>query len=167
MSVRVVSNASPLIYLSKLGKLKLLQKLFKEILIPKEVFNEVVLRGKEGKFSGVLVIEDAVRRGWLKTKGTKVDRRLLKFAPELDLGETEVISLAREIKADLVLMDDASARSISESFGLDTKGTIYVLLKAYKSELITKEEIKTLLDKLILTGFRLSSEVYSRILKEL
>jgi len=167
MSVRVVSNSSPLIYLSKLGKLELLQKLFREILIPKEVFNEAVSRGKEGKFSEVLVIEDAVQQGWLKTKGTKVDRRLLEFAPELDLGEAEVISLAREIKADLVLMDDASARSISESFGLNTKGTIYVLLKARKSELITEEEVKTLLDKLVLTGFRLSSDVYSRVLREL
>lgn len=167
MSVRVVSNSSPLIYLSKLGKLELLRKLFREILIPKEVFNEVVSRGKEGKFSGVLVIEDAVHQGWLKIKGTKVDRRLLKFAPELDLGEAEAISLAREIKADLVLMDDASARSISESFGLNTKGTIYVLLKARKSELITEEEVKTLLDKLVLTGFRLSSDVYSRVLREL
>ena len=167
MSVRVVSNSSPLIYLSKLGKLELLRKLFREILIPKEVFNEVVSRGKEGKFSEVLVIEDAVNQGWLKMKGTKVDRRLLKFAPELDLGEAEVISLAKEIKADLVLMDDASARSISESFGLNTKGTIYVLLKARKSELITEEEVKTLLDKLVLTGFRLSSDVYSRVLKGL
>lgn len=165
--MRVVSNSSPLIYLSKLGKLELLRKLFKEILIPKEVFNEVVLRGKEGKFSEVLVIEDAIHERWIRIKGIKIDRRLLKFAPELDLGEAEVISLAREIKAGLVLMDDASARSISESFGRNTKGTIYVLLKAYKSELITKEEVKALLDKLISIGFRLSSEAYSRILGEL
>lgn len=167
MSTRIVSNSSPLIYLSKLGRLELLRKLFKEILIPKEVFNEAVLRGKEEKFSEALVIEDAMHEGWLKIKGTKVDRRLLEFAPELNLGETEVISLAREVKADLVLMDDASGRGVSESFGLNTKGTIYILLKAYKSGLIKKEEVKTLLDKLILAGFRLSSEVYSRILEEL
>lgn len=167
MSTKIVSNSSPLIYLSKLGKLELLRKLFKEILTPKEVFNEVVLQGKEEKFSEVLVIEDATHEGWLKIKGTKVDQRLLKFAPELNLGETEVISLTREVKADLVLMDDASARSVSESFGLNTKGTIYVLLKAYKSGLIKKEEVKNLLDKLIFAGFRLSSEVYSRILEEL
>lgn len=165
--MRVVSNSTPLIYLSKLGKLELLRKLFREIIIPKEVFNEVVSGGKKEKFPEVLVIEDAIHEGWIKTKEIKVDRRLLKFAPELDSGEAEVISIAREVKGDLVLMDDASARSISESFGLNTKGTIYVLLKAYKSGLITKEEVKGLLDKLILAGFRLSSEVYSRILKEL
>jgi hypothetical protein len=167
MSVKVVSNSSPLIYLAKLGKLELLRKLFKEILIPREVFNEVILRGKAGKFSDVIVIEEAMQGGWLKTRRTEADRKLAKYAPELDLGEREVISLAREIKADLVLMDDASARSISESLGLNAKGTIYVLLKAYKSGLVTKDEVKTLLDKLILTGFRLSSETYSRILGQL
>lgn len=165
--MRVVSNSTPLIYLSKLGKLTLLRKLFGEILVPREVFNEVVLRGKKEKFPEVLVIEDAIHEGWIRTKETKIDRRLLKFAPELNSGEAGVISLAREAKGDLVLMDDASARSISESFGFNTKGTIYVLLKAYKSGLITKEEVKSLLDKLILAGFRLSSEVYSRILEGL
>jgi len=64
-------------------------------------------------------------------------------------------------------MDDASAGSISESFGFNTKGTIYVLLKAYRNGLISKEEVKDLLYKLVLAGFRLSSEVYSRILRKL
>jgi predicted nucleic acid-binding protein len=75
--------------------------------------------------------------------------------------------LARGVKADLVLMDDASARSISESFGLNTKGTIYVLLKAYRKKLITKEEVGGLIDKLLFVGFRLSPELYSRILRRL
>lgn len=163
----MVSNSSALIYLSKLGKLELLQKLFKEIVIPREVFNEIVERGKEEKIAFTLVVEDAIHQGWLRIINCKVDQRLLKFAPELDLGEVEVISLAREIKADLVIIDDASARRISESFGLNTKGTIYVLLKAFKKGLITQDEIKTLLDKLVFTGFRLSPEVYSRVLREL
>ncbi|MEM2925753.1 MAG: DUF3368 domain-containing protein [Methanocellales archaeon] len=163
----MVSNSSALIYLSKLGKLELLQKLFKEIIIPREVFNEIVERGKKEKIADALVVEDAINQGWLKIINCKVDERLLKFAPELDLGEVEVISLAREIKADLVIIDDASARRISESFGFNTKGTIYVLLKAFKKGLITQDEIKTLLDKLVFAGFRLSPEVYLKVLREL
>lgn len=163
----MVSNSSALIYLSKLGKLELLQKLFKEIIIPREVFNEIVERGKKEKIADALVVEDAINQGWLKIINCKVDERLLKFAPELDLGEVEVISLAREIKLDLVIIDDASARRISESFGFNTKGTIYVLLKAFKKGLITQDEIKTLLDKLVFAGFRLSPEVYLKVLREL
>jgi len=42
----VVSNAGPLIALSKLGLLSVLQDLFGEIIVPEEVWNEVVERGK-------------------------------------------------------------------------------------------------------------------------
>jgi predicted nucleic acid-binding protein len=141
--------------------------LFKEVTIPREVFREVVERGEREKFSEVLVIEDAMKEGWIKTVKVTLDRRLVKFAPELDRGEVEVISLAKRMGADLVLMDDASARSVAESFGLKTKGTIYVLLKAYKSGLIQRDEVEELLNKLLLIGFRISPELYSRLLREL
>jgi predicted nucleic acid-binding protein len=98
MSVKVVSNSSPLIYLTKLGKLELLRKVFGEVIIPEEVFKEVVVRGKEEGFPDARVIEKAVERGWLKVR--KAQRRLEEDAPELDRGEVEVISLAREIGAD-------------------------------------------------------------------
>ena len=41
----VVSNAGPLIALSKLGRLGLLLKLYDEIIIPGEVYKEVVVNG--------------------------------------------------------------------------------------------------------------------------
>lgn len=41
----VVSNATPLITLAKVGYFDLLQKLFAEITISKEVWNEVVVNG--------------------------------------------------------------------------------------------------------------------------
>jgi len=165
MSVKVVSNSSPLIYLTELGKLELLRKMFGEVIIPEEVFNEVVVRGKEEGFPDAKVIEKAVERGWLKVR--KAQRRLEEDAPELDRGEVEVISLAREIGAGLVLMDDASGRSVSEALGLNTKGTVYVLLKAHRKSLLTKEETRALLARLIQVGFRLSPEVYSNILDSL
>lgn len=163
----VVSNSSPIIHLAKIGKLNLLNLLFKEIIIPKEVFNEIVVRGKEEKFSEVLIIEEAMEKGWIKLKEIELDKKMLKFAPELDKGEIEVISLARRINASLVLIDDAAARKVSESFGLDSKGTVYVLLKAYKNKFISIKETKELINKLILTGFRISSELYAKLLKEL
>lgn len=43
--MKVVSNAGPLIALGKLGQLGLLLKLYREILIPREVYNEVVIHG--------------------------------------------------------------------------------------------------------------------------
>ena len=43
--MRVVSNAGPLIALGKLGQLGLLLKLHDEVVVPREVYNEVVVSG--------------------------------------------------------------------------------------------------------------------------
>jgi predicted nucleic acid-binding protein len=43
--VKVVSNAGPLITLGKLGQLSMLLTLYGDILIPREVYNEVVING--------------------------------------------------------------------------------------------------------------------------
>lgn len=42
----VVSNSTPLISLSKIGKISLLQEIFGKVFIPDAVYNEVVVHGK-------------------------------------------------------------------------------------------------------------------------
>ena len=43
----VVSNASPLIGLARIGELELLQQLYRELVIPEAVEHEVVVEGAE------------------------------------------------------------------------------------------------------------------------
>ena len=62
----VVSNSTPLIYLAKIGKLDLLKVLFGEILIPKEVWAEVVEKGKSLGQKDAYAVENAVAQGWIK-----------------------------------------------------------------------------------------------------
>ena len=163
----IISNASPLIYLSKINKLDLLKKLFEEIVIPEEVYEEVVIKGKEKGFLDAYKVEKAVEDNWIKIKENKIERELEKFAPEIDLGEIAVICLAKKMKPSLILLDDASARTIAESLGFNVKGTLYIILKAYKRRIITKKEAKNLIDELIILGFRISHEFYINLLNEL
>ncbi len=162
----IVSNSSPLIYLAKIGKLELLNKLFGKIAIPVEVYNEVV-KGKEEAFFDAVKVEKAVKDGWIEVKEVKLTRELEFFSREIDLGELYAIQLAKNIQSSLLLIDDASARTIAESFGLNVKGTVYVLLDAKEKKFIDKKEIKELINELIYAGFRLSSELYGRILNEI
>ena len=155
-------------YLTKINKLNLLRELFKDIFIPKEVYEEVVIRGKEGNFLDALKVEKAVKDGWIKVNGTIIlDKDLEKFASDIDLGEIAVINLAKKFKADLILIDDASARVIAESLGFKVKGTLYVLLQSYRNKILSKNETKDLLKLLVLEGFRISSELYVQILDAL
>jgi len=48
---KVVSNSSPLIALSRINKLSLLQDLFEQVIIPSGVYNEIVERGRDKKGS--------------------------------------------------------------------------------------------------------------------
>ena len=129
MSGIVVSNSSPLIYLAKLNRLSLLRSLFGEVSIPSEVYSEVVRKGKQHGFLEVKCVERAIEEGWLKVREAKRERKLLMF-DELDLGEVEVLSMAIQLKASLVLIDDASGRLVAEALGLNSKGTVYVILRA-------------------------------------
>lgn len=166
MSGIVVSNSSPLIYLAKLNRLSLLRSLFGEVSIPNEVYSEVVRGGLQHGFLEVKCVERAIEDGWMNVREKKRERKLLMFQ-ELDLGEVEVLSLAIQLKASLVLIDDASGRLVAEALGLNSKGTLYVILRATRSGAITKGEAKNLITEQISAGFWISSEIVGKILNEL
>lgn len=163
----IVSNSSPLIYLAKLKKLMLLRALFKEVVIPQEVYEEVVVLGKEGKFTDAIAVERAKTEGWLVVKKTFQDKEYRRLIEEIDIGEVAAIILAKKFSANLLLMDDASARTIAESFGLRVKGTVFVILTALKKKILKKEEVKHLMARLVTEGFRISQELYVQVLEEI
>ena len=45
----IVSNSSPLIWLSEIGRIILLKKLFGEVIIPEKVYKEAVEKGTAGR----------------------------------------------------------------------------------------------------------------------
>ncbi|MDI6640329.1 MAG: DUF3368 domain-containing protein [Methanocellales archaeon] len=165
--MKAVSNSTSLIYLAKTNKLSLLRDVFKTVIIPPEVFNEVVVRGREEGYSEVIAIEEAIRDKWLEVKDAKVDSKLLEIAREVDKGEVEAISLGRNVKADLILIDDATGRKVAESFGLNVKGTLYVILRGLKKNVLSKKEAKDYILELVSSGFRLSPEVLGGVLREI
>ncbi|MEW5937753.1 MAG: DUF3368 domain-containing protein [Candidatus Thermoplasmatota archaeon] len=164
--MRVVADASPLIYLAKVGKISLLRDLFGRVAIPREVFAEAVVRA-QGEFPEAAQIETAIDEGWLEVCDVLFDKKLLNLVTELDKGEIEVIALSKKTDADLTLMDDAVGRRVAESFGLNVKGTLYVILCAFKRGILSKKDTMRTIQKLVVAGFRLSSEIYGALVSEL
>jgi uncharacterized protein len=81
---------------------------------------------------------------------------------DLDRGEAEVIALARERAADLVILDERLARRHAQRLGLKVTGTLGVLLHAKNRGHV--EAIRPLLDQLRAGGIRLSDELVDRTL---
>jgi len=88
----VVSNASPLINLSRIGKIDLLHDLFGTLVVPDAVWNEVVVEGQGLPGAEVVKLSSWITKG--KVNNTPLVPTLRQ---ELDGGEAEAIVLALEI----------------------------------------------------------------------
>ena len=155
--MKVVCNSGPLIALSKVGKLEVLKKLFGGIIISEAVWKELVEKGKEKP--GPKEVEKAE---WIKVRKVlnRLSVRLL--LKEVDVGEAETIILAKELNADLVLMDDAVPREIAKSLELNVAGTIAVLFEAWKRNILTQNPVEVALE-MKARGVWLSNELINKL----
>lgn len=164
-----VSDATPLIYLAKIGKLHLLKEIFNQIQIPPEVKKETVDRGKEKGYPDAIPIEQALNDGWILTDTLTEDSlktsEALTQVTGIDIGEAQTITLAKQKKERQVLIDQANARETAKRLNLTPKGTIYIIITAAKRQLLTKKEAKQTLDNLIDANFHISVEIYRDALK--
>lgn len=167
----VVSDTSPLIWLSKVGKTFLLKELFSEVVIPEEVHREAVEEGLREGFNDALIIKESINEGWMKVsslneKEAELCHRIVEQASEIHLGEAQAIILAREINA-LLLMDDSSGRAFAEAWGLRVKGTLYVITRALGKGILNKSEAREIVLQLVDKGFRIEPRLLARILREI
>jgi len=152
----IVSNATPLIYLAKAGRLDLLKSVFGKVFVSEEVKVEVVDRGKALGEMDAFTVEKAINQGWIKV--LKADP--LELPMRLQPGEASTLSLARKLAISEVLVDEITARSVSRLLGLKPRGTIFVLLKSLELGALDLEGFLELLSRLTQCGFRLKEEVY-------
>lgn len=154
----IVSNAGPLIHLTKIGRLNLLKELFKSVVIPNTVKIEVVDRGKEKGAADAFLIENEVRK-WIVAE-EDINDRVKEIAKRagIEMGEAIAIMFAKE-KGFPALIDDSAARRFAIGLGLEVIGSIGVLIKATKAGIITKEEALDGLEKLAKVMW-LSVDVY-------
>lgn len=150
----VVSNTTPIIALSSIGKLDLLHELFSEIIVPEAVYFEI----KAKKSFGYSEIESP----FIKVKAVKGEIYKDLLLTQLDPGEAEVILLAKELKAQTVIIDESLGYRIARNSGLHVVRTLSLLLKAKEKGMIL--QVKPLLDEMINKGLWFSDKVYKLFL---
>jgi hypothetical protein len=155
--VSVVSNASPLINLARIGKLDLLHDLYGELTIPEAVWREVVVEG-----AGQPGADEVRGATWIKRHAVANRQLVRALQQELDAGEAEAIVLASEMEAELLLMDERLRRETARHLGLRYTGLIGVLAEAKRKGLIgaVKLHLDALRDA---AGFRVSDVLYTGV----
>lgn len=91
----VISDTSPVLNLSLIGRLDVLVSLYKQVLIPPAVYRELT-RSDVGP-----PLTDRESRAWLVVEPAQDRSRVAQLRTELDAGEAEAIALALEKQADL------------------------------------------------------------------
>ncbi|MEA3350634.1 MAG: DUF3368 domain-containing protein [Chloroflexota bacterium] len=154
-----IADAGPLIFLAKLDRLNLLEDANNEIYISSGVMLEI--RGKVDQASSIL---DNASKTWLQVRDVSSRDTVNLLLADLDIGEAEVITLATELNADKVLLDDLDARRFAHRVGLSAIGTMGILLAArLRGEIAS---LRNEITQLQHYGFWVSETLIVRVLKE-
>ena len=142
-----VADTSPLCYLILIGEIDLLPKLFGHVLAPQAVFAEL----RHDDAPAALRDWAADLPPWISIRETATS--LTVGLEILQAGERAAILLAESIRADIILVDEKTARRIAADRGLRVTGTLGILGEAATRGLV---ELAPAIDRLRLTNFRSS-----------
>lgn len=149
----VLTDASPLIVLSRIGGLPWLKTIFGEVQVPLAVRKEV-LTGKDKV--GEPLIQEAIRAKALVV--LRKDWKAPQF-PLLGEGEVACIRAAVNLRQSgaLLLMDDRAGRATAMEHGFKVAGTAAIVALAKRQKLIPSAA--DVFERLLQMDFRLSAEV--------
>lgn len=165
-----VCDSGPLIYLSRIGQIELLSKLFGSVIIPASIYKETVEEAKILKKPGASAIESALRDGWIEVNQLSASEvELIKKLAEsesIQVEDAEVLYLAKKRSTKLITNDKWLVK-IARSLGTDTVWTTTLTHMAVKKRILSRNEGRETLRKLVLAGLYIRSDVYDGILSAL
>ena len=156
----VVSNSSPLISLAKIESFDLLKQLYGTLTISAEVYAEVVVSG--ARLPGA---SETSSSPWIQVKHVKrpSDVAAAQERFGLGLGELSTLILAKEVGADLVILDDLGARKLAQREGFRVQGTIAVLEASFRKGHLS--DLREAYIQLLKRGVFLDRSLLNRVLE--
>jgi len=152
----VVSDSSPFVGLLKIGHVDALPKLYGSVIIPAEVAAELASEKRPIEVRSFIQSAPA----WLTVRTPSK----LEAIADIDKGELAAISLARELRADILLIDETRGREAAIARNIRTLRTTAMLLDAANAGVIP--DLKAAFDKLQATNFRVKPQTLEGLLKQ-
>lgn len=155
----VISDTSVLFYLSQIGYVSLLPRLFTTVIVPEVVWTELKAA------SHLDFVSKLLNETWLIKRNTENKQTVDELLTEVDAGEAEAIALSLQLSAHYLLIDEKRGRRVAAKRGIAIVGTLGIFVLAKNIGLVNK--IKPLVEQLIAeTDFRYSQVVIERVLRD-
>ncbi len=154
--LRRIVNTSPLILLSKVGRLDLLRAGVPDILVPDAVFQEVAARGPTDPV--LLAIQRAM---WLKIVPSPATPPQV-LAWNLGAGESSVLTVALTDPDCEAILDDRDARRCAQALGVGFRGTVGLVILA--KQIGTLPLARPVVEQLRRSGLFLTDDLANRAL---
>jgi len=154
MSNIVISNATPIISLCSVGYESVLNELFHHIFIPRAVDMELRSLDKPGsRFSDLK---------WVEVVSVQNEQVIVFLRKDIDKGEAETIALAKQMNADVIIIDENAGYQIARHFGLPVVRTLSILKVAKDKKIISK--IRPIVEQMVKRGRWYSKNVIDKFL---
>ncbi len=152
----VVSDTSPLCYLLLIEGIEVLPQLFERVIIPQRVRDELLAP------DAPKVVQEWIFQppDWLEVQ--TITGQIDPALNQLDVGEQEAITLAIQLKVDLILLDDLAARRVATRLQLEIVGLLGILGSAAEKGII---DFPSEIARLQQTSFRASSKLIGSLLQ--
>lgn len=155
----VVFDSSALINLAKINQLRLLEDMYGGVLIPQGIYDEIVIDG-----AGKVGSEEVQNAQFIKVKEVDNPEDIGVYTDPLSPEDAEVIVLAKEQNADLIITRDRRLRGRANREGFIAVSLIELFLEAKQTGYI--QSVKNQLDELKNKGVLIREGVYQEALRE-
>ena len=150
----IVSDSTTLIILSDLKRLDLLSNLFKEVIIPQSVYDEITVK------------QPLVSAPFIHIRKVDESELLTTLLSLLDRGESEAIALAVEMEMPLII-DEKKGRKIARNLHVDIIGLLGILYLNIQKGFLTQTEAQTFLKDAVSHGYRISQKLIDEMFSTL
>ena len=160
----LIFDPTPLIYLTRVGLLHVIEAIPTRKFTSRSVFREVVESGKAKGLADALALQHAFEAGVIEVEdpqNQKLLRTLMKIRG-LEEPDAETLAIAKERNYRAVI-DDLLARKAAKTYSIDFVGTIYILITGIRGQQLTKQEGAKAVDEMIEAGWRCGPELYREI----
>jgi len=164
----LILNATPIIYLCKIGLSKIFTEFSEEKYTTPKVVEEVVNKGKSIGAPDAFIAEELIQQSTIKVREPKNVDFIGKLSRISDLhkAEIQVLALAKELDG-VAIIDESIAREVARIYNIETHGTAFLLLRLLYRGKLSKKQTREAIDKMISAGWRLTAEEYAKLIKEL